>query len=100
MPATFGEILIWIIVGGLSGSFLGMLATRSKKGYGRLWNLLLGMAGALVGGVVFNSLGIDLGLGDLSISFEDLMAAFLGPAVVLVLAWFVNRYRGRRRASE
>ncbi len=93
MPATFGEFLIWIIVGGLSGSLLGMLVTQTKAGYGRFWNLLLGMAGALVGGVLFNSLGIDLGLGDLSISFEDLIAAFVGSILVFVLVGLFKRFR-------
>ena len=51
MAITFGEFLVWIIVGGLSGSLLGMVATRTKEGYGRFWNLLLGMTGAVVGDV-------------------------------------------------
>ena len=99
MSATVGEIVVWIIVGGLSGSFVGMLATRKKKGFGHFWNLLLGMAGALVGGFIFNGLQIDLGLGDLSISFEDLIAAFSGSIVVLFLVWAVKRYRGKKGAS-
>ena len=84
IPVTFGEILIWIIVGSLGGSFVGMLATRSKEGYGRLWNLLLGMVGAIVGGSLFKFLKIDLGLGELKITFEDLVAALIGSAIVLV----------------
>ena len=56
----------------------------------RCWNLLLGMAGASVGGMLFNGLGVDLGLGDLSISFEDLLAAFVGPVAVLLVVWFVK----------
>jgi uncharacterized membrane protein YeaQ/YmgE (transglycosylase-associated protein family) len=77
-----------------------MLATRRKKGYGRFRNLLLGMGGALVGGVLFNDLGIDLGLGDLSISGEDLVAAFVGSALVLILVWLIRRYRGGRATKD
>jgi uncharacterized membrane protein YeaQ/YmgE (transglycosylase-associated protein family) len=100
MSATFGEILVWIIVGGLSGSLLGMLAKRSKEGYGRFRNVLLGMAGALVGGVLFNVLEIDLGLGDLSISFEDLIAAFVGSVVVLAIVWSVKRYKRSKQGNQ
>ena len=100
MSVTFGELLIWLIIGSLAGSFIGMLATRSKKGYGRCWNLLLGMAGAVVGGMSFNGLGVDLGLGDLSISFEDLIAAFAGSLAVLLVVWSVRRFLGRKRSGE
>jgi uncharacterized membrane protein YeaQ/YmgE (transglycosylase-associated protein family) len=70
-----------------------MVVTRTRAGLGRFRNLLLGMAGALVGGIVFNGLGVDLGLGDLSISFEDLIAAFVGSIVVFVLVWLFKRFR-------
>ncbi len=55
MHVTFGEILIWLIVGSLTGSIVGRLSTRYKKGYGRVPNLFLGLVGAVVGGVVFKS---------------------------------------------
>ncbi len=99
MHVTFGEILIWLIVGGLIGSFVGRLATRSKKGYGRVPNLFLGLVGAVVGGVVFEIFNIDLGLGDMSISFEDLIAAFVGSVLVLAMVWTVRRYRSKERAK-
>ncbi len=99
MHVTFGEILIWLIVGGLIGSFVGRLATRSKKGYGRVPNLFLGLVGAVVGGVVFEIFNIDLGLGDLSVSFEDLIAAFVGSVLVLATVWTVRRYRSKERAK-
>ena len=99
MP-TVGEVLVWVIIGGLCGSFVGMLVTRSKHGFGHARNLLLGMAGSLVGGVLFNLLKIDLGLGDLSISFEDLIAGFAGSILVLVIAWAVNKYRTRKGADS
>ena len=96
MTVTFGEILIWLIVGGLTGSFVGMLATRSKKGFGHITNLGLGVGGALLGAVVFELFNIDLGLGDLSVSFEDLISAFVGSVVVLAIVWAVRRYRKPR----
>ena len=99
MSVTFGEVLIWLIVGGLMGSLVASITTRSKKGYGRVKNLLLGLAGALFGGLFFEALHVDLGLGDLSISFEDLIAAALGSVLLLVLLWGLRRIRARSTAS-
>ena len=99
MSVTFGEILIWLIVGGLTGSFVGMLVRRSKKGFGRIKNLGLGVAGALLGGMVFELFNIDLGLGELSISFEDLISAFIGSVVVLAIVWAVQQYRNKKRVN-
>jgi uncharacterized membrane protein YeaQ/YmgE (transglycosylase-associated protein family) len=87
---TFGEIAVWLIVGGFVGSMVGRLATRSKEGYGRIFNTLLGAAGALVGGMLFEIFKVDLGLGELKVTFEDLVAAFLGSVLVLVIVWGVR----------
>ncbi len=97
MSLTFGEFLIWIIVGGLCGSTIAMLATRNKQGFGRFRNLILGMAGSLVGGTFFNWTNLDLGLGELSISFEDLIAGFVGSIAVLLATWCIGRYRNRKK---
>ena len=39
-----------------------MLVKRRKEGFGRLWNLVIGLIGALIGGLLFKVLGINLGL--------------------------------------
>ena len=100
MDVNVVKILTWIIVGGLSGSFLGMLMTRKKQGFGRFSNLMLGMVGALVGGGLFNILNVDLSLGNFSISFEDLIAAFTGSVLVLMIVWFIKRKRGKKREKS
>lgn len=98
MPATIGELLIWIIIGALCGSVVGMLVRRDKRGFGRLGNLILGMAGSLLGGLLLNLTGMDLGLGELSISFEDLVSGFAGSIAILIVAWAIRRYVSGRRA--
>ena len=85
MNITIGEIIVWLIVGGLAGSFTGAVITRKKAGFGRWMNLGVGLAGALIGGVIFDVLNIDLGLGELKVSFEDLIAAFLAGLSVVGL---------------
>ena len=70
------------------------MVTFRKEGLGRWVNLGVGMVGALVGGFVFNVFHIDLGLGELKLTFEDLLSAFLG-SLVLIVAWRIVRwYRG------
>jgi len=56
-------------------------------------NLGVGLIGALVGGAIFDVLNIDLGLGELKVSFEDLIAAFLGSVIFLLGIWMVRKRR-------
>jgi len=59
--------------------------TFKKEGLGRVMNLGVGMVGALIGGLIFNVFRIDLGFGDLNVTFEDLIAAFLGSLLLIDL---------------
>jgi uncharacterized membrane protein YeaQ/YmgE (transglycosylase-associated protein family) len=95
---NLGEILVWIIVGGFAGTLAGRAVTWKKVGLGRWMNLLVGMAGAVIGGGLFRLLRIDLGLGELKVSFEDLIAAFLGSLLV-ILGWRLLAAR-RTRARD
>lgn len=92
-----GKLIVWIIVGAIAGTLAGRLLTFSKQGLGQWMNLGVGMLGALIGGGIFWLLGIDLGLGELSISFEDLIAAFAG-SVLCIIAW--KLFHRRRPAKE
>jgi len=69
----------WILVGLLAGWLAGKL-TRGR-GFGCLANLLLGLAGAVLGGWAFNQLDIAVGgfLGSLA-------AATVGAVLLLALA--------------
>ncbi|MBN1679514.1 MAG: GlsB/YeaQ/YmgE family stress response membrane protein [Anaerolineae bacterium] len=85
------QIIIWLIVGALAGSLVGMLITRDRKGFGLVRNLIVGLLGALIGGVIFDILDVDLGLGDLAITAEDLVAAFVGSLLLLVVVSFLGK---------
>src|ERR1700741_4350435 len=93
---NIGQILVWIIVGGFAGTLAGRAVTLKKQGLGRWMNLLVGMAGAGIGGKVFFLFRINFGLGDLKVSFEDLIAAFLGSLLVI----FVWRIIARTKTNE
>jgi uncharacterized membrane protein YeaQ/YmgE (transglycosylase-associated protein family) len=91
MTITIGQIIVWIVVGLLMGSLVGRLATKRKKGYGLPGNLALGVVGAIVGGLIFDVLQIDFALGELAITFEDLIAAFVGALLVLFTLRLLRR---------
>jgi uncharacterized membrane protein YeaQ/YmgE (transglycosylase-associated protein family) len=91
-----GQIIVWLIVGGLAGTLAGRLVTMKKEGLGRWTNLVVGLIGALIGGGLFKVFHIDLGLGEIKITFEDLIAAFLGSLLFIVLWWLVSWYRGKK----
>ena len=64
--------------------------TFSKQGFGLWTNIGLGMLGALLGGFLFRLLGIDFGLGEIKITLEGLISAFVG-SLFCILAWWLMR---------
>ena len=93
MQVTWEIVVVWLIIGALAGSFTGMVVTRSKQGFGRWTNLGIGLVGAIIGGVLFELFNINLGLGAIAITFEDLLAAFLGSLIFLGVIWGIQTYR-------
>jgi uncharacterized membrane protein YeaQ/YmgE (transglycosylase-associated protein family) len=96
MKELLGPIIVWLIVGGLAGTLAGRLVTFKKEGLGRWTNIGVGLAGALLGGGLFKVFHIDLGLGEIKVTFEDLIAAFLGSLLFVVLWWLVGWFRGNK----
>jgi uncharacterized membrane protein YeaQ/YmgE (transglycosylase-associated protein family) len=99
MNFTLGQIIVWLIVGALAGNLTGRLVTFKKEGLGRWSNLGVGMVGAMIGGLFFRVFHIDLGLGDLKVTFDDLIAAFAGSLLFVIVWWLVGKYRGWRKAE-
>ncbi len=97
MDLTLGQFVVWLIIGGLSGTLAARVMTLRKEGLGRVTNLGVGMVGALIGGIIFNVFNIDLGLGDLKVTFEDLIAAFLGSLLLIAVWWLVRRLWARKK---
>ena len=94
---NIGQIIVWIIVGGFAGTLAGRVVTWKKEGLGRWANLLVGMIGAVIGGELFKLFRIDFGLGELKVTFEDLIAAFLGSLLV-IFAWrIIARLKAKRQ---
>ena len=96
MNLTVSQLIVWLIVGGLVGTLVGRLVTFKKEGLGFWTNLGVGMIGALIGGMVFRIFHIDLGLGEIRVTFEELIAAFLGSLLFVVAWWLVSKFRGKK----
>ena len=92
MNITPDQIIVWLIIGAIAGSLAGLVVKRRRKGFGVLANLGIGLGGAFIGGFLFQLFRLDLGLGSISISLEDIVAAFAGSLLfLLVLRWVRRR---------
>jgi uncharacterized membrane protein YeaQ/YmgE (transglycosylase-associated protein family) len=92
MP-TVDQVIVWIVVGLLGGSLAGLIVKRDREGFGIMRNLGLGLAGALVGGLLFRLLRLWPSLDQISISLRDVVAAFIGSIIVLVGLWAWQHYK-------
>jgi len=97
MNLTLGQFIVWLIVGSLAGTLAGRLVTFKKEGLGRLTNLGVGMIGASIGGFLFNVFDIDFGLGAFKVTFEDLIAAFSGSMLFIVIWWVMRMFTAKKK---
>ena len=92
MGITIGNVIGWLVAGILAGSLTGTVVKRSREGFGRLGNIGIGLVGALIGGSLFQIFNINIGnLAAISVSLQDLVAAFIGSLVFLVVVWLIRR---------
>ena len=82
MP-SLAQLIVWIVMGLVGGSLAGLIITRECKGFGLVRNMGLGLAGAIVGGLLFRLLGLLL---------RDGVAAFVGSLIVLAAIWLWQRF--------
>ncbi len=85
------QVIVWAIIGLIGGGLAGRFITWEKQGLGWSRNLVLGLAGALVGGFIFWIGGILPELDRISVSLRDVVAAVVGSFVVLGGLWLWRR---------
>jgi uncharacterized membrane protein YeaQ/YmgE (transglycosylase-associated protein family) len=78
------ENWLWFTLIGLAAGFLAGLVVKGG-GFGILGNLIVGVLGALLGGFLFNLLGLSA-----SGKIGNLICAFVGAVVLLYLLKFVK----------
>ena len=86
-------ILVWIIVGAIAGFVASKVL--SGKGMGLLWDIVVGILGAFVGGWLASLVGLPVSPGTFTIG--GLLSAFVG-AVILLIIFRAVAGRGRQRA--
>lgn len=74
------SFIAWIVLGLVAGFIAGKLV--NKSGEGMLWDIVLGIVGAVVGGWLFNVIGMA---GVTGLNMYSLLVAVIGAAVSLVL---------------
>jgi uncharacterized membrane protein YeaQ/YmgE (transglycosylase-associated protein family) len=94
MPVMQGDlemsIIAWIVLGLIAGWGASKIM---HEGSGLLMNLVLGVVGAFVGGLLISAIG---GVGVTGFNLWSLLVAVLGAVIVL---WLYNALSSRRRAS-
>ena len=86
-------ILVWIVVGAIAGFVASKVL--SGKGMGLLWDIVVGILGAFVGGWLASLVGLPVSPGTFTIG--GLLSAF-GGAVILLIIFRAVAGRGRQRA--
>jgi uncharacterized membrane protein YeaQ/YmgE (transglycosylase-associated protein family) len=85
-------ILVWIVVGAIAGFVASKVL--SGKGMGLLWDIVVGILGAFVGGWLASLVGLPVSPGTFTIG--GLLSAFVG-AVILLIIFRAVAGRGRQR---
>ena len=90
MP-SIDQFIVWLLVGLLGGSLAGFMIKWDRDGFGRMRNFGLGLAGALIGGLLFRLFGLFPQLDRIAVSLRDIVSAFIGSLIVLAAIWFMQR---------
>jgi len=74
-------ILVWIVVGAIAGFVASKVLTG--KGMGLIWDIVVGILGAFLGGWLAGLAGIKVNTGTFTVS--GVLAAFVGAVILLVV---------------
>ena len=97
MDINLAQLVSWLTVGALAGYVIGLILRRTKTtAPNHLANLGVGMVGALVGGFIFDVLGIATSLEAFRITLRDIVAALAGSLLFLGVIWIVKKQLGKK----
>ena len=82
------QIVLWVLFGALAG-WLASIVMGKNKQMGALANIVVGIVGAFLGGVIMNAFGYQ---GVTGFDLWSLLVAFIGA---IVLLFVVGLIRGR-----
>jgi uncharacterized membrane protein YeaQ/YmgE (transglycosylase-associated protein family) len=79
------SLVIWLIVGAIVGVLATMVVKRSR--FGPIGDIIAGIVGAIVGGLLLSKVGFEIGLG-----FDPVVVdALVGSLLLLSFFRFVTR---------
>lgn len=81
------SILAWIVLGGLAG-WIASLIMKTDSSQGILLNIIVGIVGAALGGVVFRMIGES---GVTGFNLYSLLVSVLGSIILLAMVRLVSR---------
>ena len=84
-------IITWIVIGLIAGYLASHLV--NKSGEGMVLDIILGIVGAFIGGVIFRAVGSS---GVTGFNFWSIFVAVIGAVVLLVI---YHAIRGQRRTA-
>jgi uncharacterized membrane protein YeaQ/YmgE (transglycosylase-associated protein family) len=85
------NFFLWLLFGALVG-WLASLVMRTDAQQGLLLNIVVGIVGAFLGGIVFNFLGISgSSINNSNFSLGGLLVAFIGAIILLAIVNVVRR---------
>lgn len=81
------NIILWIVLGGVAGWIASMIMGRDSQ-MGLIGNIIVGIVGAVLGGFLFNLVGLT---GDTGFNLWTLLVAVVGAVVLLFGIGLVQR---------
>ncbi len=81
------NILVWIIFGGLAG-WIGSLIAGTDASQGLFLNIIVGIIGAFVGGLIFNFFG-ETGVSGFNL--YSLLVAVIGSVIFISVTQLLTR---------
>ncbi len=92
------SVIAWIVLGLIAGFIGSRIVNRDSRGAGRseglVFDIVLGIIGALVGGFIFNELGA---VGITGFNLYSMLVAVIGSVIVLVVYHALFGRSTRRR---
>lgn len=87
------NLILWLVIGGVLG-WLASIVMKTDQQQGILLNVVVGIVGAFLGGLLLAPLfGTGtINVGDFSIG--SLVVSFLGAIILLAIVNFVRKRRG------
>ena len=85
------NFILWLVFGALVG-WLASIVMRTDAQQGALLNIIVGIVGAFIGGLVFNFLGLGgSNINSNDFSLGGLLVSFVGAVILLAIVNLIRR---------